>query len=54
MHLSACASMSVSECVCVYVSGPEEVPGCNGGLRMDIIEYRDGSGDVNIISIIGI
>ena len=54
MPLSACVSMSVPECVCVHVPEPEEVPGCTGGLRMDRIEYRDGSGDVNIISIIGI
>ena len=55
MHLSACVSMSVPECVYVHVSGPEVPgPGCTGGLQMDRNEYGDRSGDVNIISIIGI
>ena len=55
MHLSACVSMSVPECVYVHVPGPEVPgPGCTGGLRMDRNEYGDRSGDVNIISIIGI
>ena len=50
MHLSACVSMSVPECVYVHVPGP----GCTGGVRTDRNEFGDRSGDVNIISMIGI
>ena len=56
MHLSACVSMSVPECVYVHVPGPEGCPdrGAPGDVRTDKTEFGDRSGGVNIISMIGI
>ena len=59
VSMSALVCMCFDECarVCVRArarTGRVPGPGCTGGVRTDRNEYGDRSGDVNIISIIGI